>query len=77
VDFLGPSDSVKKDYKHIIAVVDSFTKFCWLYPSKSQSCVTKVQYLAILPSSSPIEGLHLLDFLKYCDEEKPIKDFHA
>uniref|UniRef100_A0A0A1WPY8 RNA-directed DNA polymerase n=1 Tax=Zeugodacus cucurbitae TaxID=28588 RepID=A0A0A1WPY8_ZEUCU len=28
IDFLGPLESTNKNYKHILAVVDSFTKFC-------------------------------------------------
>ena len=35
VDFLGPLESTNKNYNHIFAVNDSFTKFCWLYPTKS------------------------------------------
>lgn len=35
VDHIGPLESTHKGYKHIFAVVDSFTKFIWLYPVKS------------------------------------------
>ena len=34
-DHLGPMPSTKKSYKHIFAVTDAFTKFLWLYPTKS------------------------------------------
>jgi len=35
VDHLGPLESTSKKYKYIFAVIDSFTKFCWLYPTKT------------------------------------------
>lgn len=34
-DHLGPLDTTCKSYKYILAIVDSFTKFAWLYPTKS------------------------------------------
>lgn len=37
VDHLGPLASTKKSYKHIFAVVDAFSKFVWLYATKSTS----------------------------------------
>ena len=35
LDHLGPLPSTSKKYKHVLAVIDSFTKFVWLYPTKS------------------------------------------
>jgi len=37
IDHLGPISSTKKSYAHILVVVDVFTKFSWLYPTKSTS----------------------------------------
>lgn len=37
VDHLGPLASTKKSYCHIFAVVDSFSKFVWLYATRSTS----------------------------------------
>ncbi|GBO26305.1 Pro-Pol polyprotein [Araneus ventricosus] len=37
VDYLGPLESTNKNYKHILCFIDSFTKFVWLYPTKSTS----------------------------------------
>lgn len=34
-DHLGPLDTTSKSYNHILALIDSFTKFVWLYPTKS------------------------------------------
>ena len=35
VDHIGPLPTTKKSYRHIFVVVDAFTKFVWLYPTKS------------------------------------------
>lgn len=37
IDHLGPLESTNKNYNHILAVIDAFTKFVWLYPTKSTS----------------------------------------
>lgn len=34
-DHLGPIPSTNKKYQHILAIIDDFTKFTWLYPTKS------------------------------------------
>ncbi|GFW69072.1 transposon Tf2-9 polyprotein [Trichonephila clavipes] len=36
-DFLGPLPSTKNCYKHLFTVIDSFSKFVWIYPVKSTS----------------------------------------
>lgn len=35
IDHLGPLPSTKKNYKHIFVVIDAFSKFTWLYATKS------------------------------------------
>ncbi|GFY19898.1 transposon Tf2-11 polyprotein [Trichonephila clavipes] len=35
VDFIGPLPSTNKRYRHILTIIDAFTKFTWLYPVKS------------------------------------------
>ncbi|KAK9730634.1 Integrase zinc binding domain [Popillia japonica] len=37
LDHLGPLETTAKSYKHILAVIDGFTKFVWLYPAKTNS----------------------------------------
>lgn len=37
LDYLGPLPSTKKKYHHILVIIDAFTKFVWLYPTKSTS----------------------------------------
>lgn len=45
VDHLGPLASTKKSYRHIFVVVDSFTKFTWLYATKSTSTAEVIDRL--------------------------------
>jgi len=35
IDHVGPLTDTKKKYKHILAVVDGFSNFDWLYPTSS------------------------------------------
>lgn len=35
VDHLGPMDAISKQYKYIFALVDGFSKFVWIYPTKT------------------------------------------
>lgn len=35
MDHLGPLQSTSKRYNHILAIIDSFSKFVWLYPTRS------------------------------------------
>lgn len=35
IDHLGPLPTTRKDYKYIFAIVDAFTKFVWLYATKT------------------------------------------
>lgn len=35
IDHIGPMESTKKAYAHILVVVDAFTKFVWLHPVKT------------------------------------------
>lgn len=37
VDYLGPLQSTKKSYVHIFIVMDAFSKFVWLYATRSTS----------------------------------------
>lgn len=37
VDHLGPLTSTSKNYKYILTVVDGFTKFTWIYPTRTLS----------------------------------------
>ncbi|KAM8702303.1 hypothetical protein ACLKA7_007645 [Drosophila subpalustris] len=78
IQFLGPLDSTHKDYKHILAVIDSFTKYCWLYPTKSTTAnevITKLSNQSIIFGNPAFiisdrgSAFTSQDFVKYCDDE--------
>lgn len=35
VYYMGPLSTTQKKYQHLLAVIDAFTKFIWLYPTKT------------------------------------------
>jgi len=35
IDHFGPLEVTSKGYKYILVIVDAYTKFVWLYPTKS------------------------------------------
>ena len=50
VDHVGPITATSKGYKHLFVVVDAFSKFTWLFPTKSTSCkdvLDKMEIIAI------------------------------
>ena len=53
VDHLGPLETTSKQYKHIFAIIDAFTKFCWLHPTKS---TTSKEAIAKLNAQSLVFG---------------------
>lgn len=48
IDHLGPLPSTHKQYKYILAVVDGFTKYVWLFPTKTARANEVVERLKIL-----------------------------
>lgn len=50
VDHLGPLETTNKNYNHIFAVIDSFTKFVWLYPVKSTTSKEVISKLELQKS---------------------------
>lgn len=45
MDHLGPMPSTQKKYQYIFAIVDAFTKFVWLYPTKSTNTTEILNHL--------------------------------
>lgn len=45
IDYLGPLPSTRKSYVHIFVVVDGFSKFVWLYATKSASSMDAIERL--------------------------------
>lgn len=47
VDHLGPLESTSKKYNHILVVIDGFSKFTWLYPTKSTTSQEVIRKLEL------------------------------
>lgn len=47
VDHLGPLTSTRKNYSYIFSVIDSFSKFVWIYPVKSTTAADAIQKLDV------------------------------
>lgn len=45
VDHIGPMPSTRKSFRHILVVIDAFTKFVWFYPTKSTTSAEVVDRL--------------------------------
>lgn len=77
IDHLGPMTSTDKQYKYILAVIDAFTKFCWLYPTKTMSAAETVSKMEILQSTfgNPSRiisdrggAFTSIEFTKFCED---------
>lgn len=78
VDHLGPLESTHKRYQHIFVVIDSFTKFVWLYPTRSTTSQEVISKLNIQKSvfGNPMRiisdrgtAFSSHEFERYCEEE--------
>lgn len=45
IDHLGPLPSTRKSYNHILVVIDAFSKFTWLYATKSTGTAEVLTHL--------------------------------
>ncbi|XP_050339490.1 uncharacterized protein K02A2.6-like [Bactrocera neohumeralis] len=45
IDHLGTLDATSKSYKYIFAVVDGFSKYTWIYPTKTTETQEVVRHL--------------------------------
>lgn len=48
IDHLGPMPSTNKNYNHIFAIIDAFTKFVWLFAVKSTTANETINKLQIV-----------------------------
>lgn len=78
IDHLGPLPSTRKQYQHILVVVDAFTKFVWLYAVKTTStaeiltCLTKKAHVFGNPRrivSDRGAAFTSNNFREYCETE--------
>lgn len=79
IDFLGPLTPTPKGYRHILAVIDGFTKFCWLFPTKSVTAKEVIDKLAVMEAtfgnpeklvSDRGTAFTSKDFGNYCSERE-------
>ncbi|GBN87944.1 Transposon Tf2-6 polyprotein [Araneus ventricosus] len=47
IDHLVPLESTNKNYKYVLAIIDAFTKFVWIYPTKSTTSTEVIAKLKI------------------------------
>lgn len=45
IDHLGPLQNTKKNYRYIFAIIDGFTKYSWLFPTKTLYTEDAIQKL--------------------------------
>lgn len=45
IDHFGPLENTKENYKYILAIIDAFTKFVWLFPTKSTTTEETIKCL--------------------------------
>lgn len=78
LDHLGPMTMTNKGYKHVFAVVDAFTKFCWLFATKTTNSKEVLQSLKCIQKTfgNPRRiitdkgtAFTSNDFQKFCTEE--------
>ena len=48
IDHVGPLSSTKKRYKHLLVIVDAFTKYCWIFATKSTGTAEVLKNLEIV-----------------------------
>lgn len=45
IDHVGPTTIISKKYQHLLVIVDAFSKFVWLYPTKTTGTVEAIDEL--------------------------------
>lgn len=79
VDHMGPMVATCKMYKHLFVVVDAFTKFTWIYPTKTTNTKEVINKLRtqqeifgnprrIISDKGAAFTSH--DFTQFCEDEK-------
>lgn len=48
IDHVGPLPSTSKKYKHLLVIVDAFTKYTWIFPTKSTGTAEVIKKLNFL-----------------------------
>lgn len=78
IDHIGPMMATTKMYKHLLVVVDAFSKFTWLYPTKTTSTSEVLDKLRLQATNfgNPMriiadkaKGFDSNEFNDYCKDE--------
>ena len=78
MDHVGPLATTKKKYKHLLSMVDAFSKYTWIFATKSTGTEKILEKLRLLQQhfGSPQRiitdrgaGFMSHDFAKHCREE--------
>lgn len=78
IDHLGPMPSTRKSYNYILTVIDAFSKFVWLFATKSTSAEEVIKKLRIITDIFGNPRRIVCDrgaaftstqFNKFCEEE--------
>lgn len=81
IDHLGPLSSTNKNYKYLLTIVDGFTKFTWIYPTKTTCTEEVLDKLKIQQQTFGSPQLIISDrnasftsnaFKEYCESENII-----
>lgn len=51
MDLVSPLPSTRKAYKHILTMIDGFTKYVWIFPIKSTAIKEVIEKFRILQQS--------------------------
>lgn len=79
MDHLGPMPSTNKNYKHLLVIMDAFTKFVWIFPVKSTTTEEVLSKLVTLENIFGNPARVITDrgaafssnnFEEYCDQRK-------
>ncbi|GBN63453.1 Retrovirus-related Pol polyprotein from transposon 297 [Araneus ventricosus] len=79
IDHLGSLESTNKNYKYVLAIIDAFTEFVWIYPTKSTTSTEVIAKLEIQKAvfGSPFQiisdrgtAFTSGDFADYCGKEE-------
>ncbi|KAG7305339.1 hypothetical protein JYU34_009402 [Plutella xylostella] len=78
-DHIGPFLETKKKYNYILTVIDGFTKFVWLFPTKGTTSAETIDKLLILQQTFGNPRRYITDrgscftshdFKEYCEREE-------
>lgn len=81
LDHIGPMDLTTKKYKYILSVIDGFSKFVWLYPTKTLTAAEVIkkmqeqeQHIGIPNRIITDRGTAFtsMEFESYCNNENNV-----